>query len=160
MQQCEPGMDRRVKSWVMCSLSDQAPEVQPHKMAKFLARIPFPTLLPGPLDFPDSHPASALCSLWKPLQPLPPCPQPLSGCPSSVLCPVISPFWTTARATRKGSESYSPLYLQLLAGKDSTFRTGWCIGEWIIEKNYNLYFPPLGQLIVTAYITQQHTYHM
>ena len=143
-------MDRRVKSWVMCSLSDQAPEVQPHKMAKFLARMPSPTLLPGPLDFPDSHPASALCSLCKPLQPLPPCSQPLSGCSSSVLCPVISPYLTTARATRKGSESYSPLYLQLLAGKDSTFRTGWCIGEWIIEKNYNLYFPPLDQLIVTA----------
>ena len=111
-------MDKGEKGWVMRSLSDHESKVQSHKMAESLAGMSLRTLPPGPSDFPDSHPVSALCSLQKRPLPLPLCPQLLSGHPSSMFCPVSNTYWTAPGAIHKGSESYSTLYLQILAGRD------------------------------------------
>ena len=111
-------MDKGENGWVTHSLSDQESKVQSYKMAESLAGMSLCTLLPGPSDFPDSHPVSALCSLLKLPLPLSLCPQLLSGDPSSVLCPVSNTYWTAPEAIHKGSESYSTLYLQILAGRD------------------------------------------
>lgn len=54
-QQGEPGAGE-MGAGVWHSFSDQAPEVQPHAMAEFLIVTPYPTLFPGPLDFPDTPP--------------------------------------------------------------------------------------------------------
>lgn len=144
------------KSWVLCSLSEQAPEVQPQEIPEFLAVMPPPTTL-----FLD-HFIFFIPIQWSPMlspmeaSPAPPCPKPLSGFPCSVLSPVTA--LTGAKVSRNRREACLPLHLQLPGGRDSTCRNGYYLGEWVDWWKKTIIPNPLGQL--SLHYPTEYTVHV